>query len=93
MEIEKEEVMAHHKSVKKRIKTNLKSAAINRHYKSSMKTAIKSVIQTKDKIAAEENLKKAVSLLDKLATKKIIHRNKAAKQKSRLMKYINALES
>ncbi|MBN1350265.1 30S ribosomal protein S20 [candidate division KSB1 bacterium] len=83
--------MAHHKSAKKRIKTNLKSAANNRHYKSKMKTAIKKVIQTEDRAVAEENLKGAVSLLDKLATKKLIHKNKAANQKSRLVKHVNKL--
>jgi len=92
MKIGKEGIMAHHKSAKKRIKTNLKSAAINRHYKSTMKTAIKNVIQIKDKVVAEENMRKAVSLLDKIAAKKVIHKSKAANQKSRLMKYVNSLE-
>ena len=85
--------MAHHKSAKKRIKTNLKSAKRNSHYKSTMKTAIKDVVLTEDKATAETNLKKAVVLLDKLAAKKIIHKNKAANQKSRLTKFVKKLEA
>ncbi|MFQ5754438.1 MAG: 30S ribosomal protein S20 [bacterium] len=56
-----------------------------------MKTAIKSVISETNKEAAQEKLGKTVSLLDKLASKGIIHKNKAANQKSQLALYVNKL--
>ena len=92
-DLEKENIMPQHKSAKKRVKTNLKSAGRNRHYRSTMKSAIKKVVETEDKVTAEANLKKTISLLDKMVTKKIIHKNKAANQKSRLTKYVNKLEA
>jgi small subunit ribosomal protein S20 len=56
-----------------------------------MKTAIKSVLSETDKEAAQEKLAKTVSILDKLASKGIIHKNKAANKKSRLALYVNRL--
>lgn len=58
-----------------------------------MRSTIKKVLETKEKEAAENHYTKAVSLLDKLASKKIIHSNKAANQKSRLAKHIKSLAS
>ena len=83
--------MPHHKSTMKRVKTNLKRQKYNTHFKSRMKTAIKSVLNSKDKEEGFEKLKETYSLLDKLARKNIIHRNKAANQKSRLTKHVNSL--
>ncbi|MDZ7262366.1 MAG: 30S ribosomal protein S20 [candidate division KSB1 bacterium] len=83
--------MAHTLSAKRRIRTNLKAAQRNRYYKSTMKTAIKKVLTASDKTTAQEKLREAISLLDKLACKGIIHKNKAANQKSRLTKRVNAL--
>jgi len=83
--------MAHHISAKKRIKTNLKSAKRNVHYKSTMKTAIKKVLTAPSKEVAAVELPKTVALLDRLVSKGIIHKNKAAHQKSRLAKRVNAL--
>ena len=44
-----------------------------------------------DKAAASEQLPKVISLLDKLAKKNIIHKNKAANLKSKLTKHVNSL--
>ena len=44
-----------------------------------------------DKTAATEQLPKVISLLDKLAKKNIIHKNKAANLKSKLTKHVNGL--
>ncbi|MCK5739263.1 30S ribosomal protein S20 [bacterium] len=83
--------MAHHKSAIKRIKTNEKSRQRNNHYKSLMKSTLKSVFSTTEKEAAEGKMSGAISLLDKLASKGIIHKNKAANQKSRVARHINSL--
>ena len=74
--------MAHHKSTEKRIKTSLKQNRRNVSYKSEMKSAIKKVLSIKDKEAIQKELSNTNALLDKLAAKRIIHKNKAANQKS-----------
>ena len=83
--------MPHHKSTYKRVKTNLQRQLYNNHYKSKMKTAIKTVLNITDKEKAVEELNRTYSLLDRLARKKIIHPGKAANQKSRLAKHVSSL--
>ncbi len=83
--------MAHSKSAKKRIRQSEKARLRNRHYRSTMKTFIKRVRTASDKPAAEKELRTTVSLLDKLVSKGVIHRNKAANKKSRLTRYVNSL--
>ncbi len=83
--------MATHKSAVKRHKQSLKRRAINRARKSELKTWIKKVRTAQDKETAKAAYNKVVSLLDKLATKGIIHKNKASNQKSRLALFINKL--
>ena len=73
------------------MKTNLKSNRRNVSYKTQMKSSIKKIRSITDKEVIQEELKKTNSLLDKLASKKIIHKNKAANQKSKLAKYANSL--
>ena len=58
----------------------------NRHYKSMMKTAIKSFLNENDKSKKQKLLKKSISIIDKVSRKGIIHPNKAANYKSNLMK-------
>ncbi len=83
--------MAHHKSAIKRIQTSGNQNRRNVSYKSVMKTSIKKVLNIKDKTAIQEELKKTSALLDKLAAKGIIHRNKAANKKSKLARYAKTL--
>lgn len=63
----------------------------NRTRKSKMRTLIKSVYTSADKAQAEENLKKAVSFIDKMSLKGIIHANNAARKKAKLTKFVNNL--
>jgi len=56
-----------------------------------MKSSIKKLRSITDKEVIQDELKKTYSLLDKLASKKIIHKNKAANQKAKLAKYANSL--
>ncbi len=83
--------MAHTKSAKKRLRTEMKARSRNRYYKRQMKLAIKSVLLSESKEEALNNFKRTTSLLDKLVLKGVIHRNKAANRKSRLARYINSL--
>jgi len=83
--------MAHHKSTQKRIRTSWKQNRRNVSYKSLMKTSIKKVLNATDKEAAQQQLQKTYALLDKLAAKKVIHKNKAANKKAKLARYANSL--
>ncbi|HHM01425.1 MAG TPA: 30S ribosomal protein S20 [Caldithrix abyssi] len=83
--------MAHHKSAIKRIRTSLKQRAYNRENRSRMRAAIKAVLKSENKEQALENLKTAYSLLDQMVKKNIIHKNKAANQKSRLSRFVNSM--
>ena len=56
-----------------------------------MRTLVKKVMSTENKEEAATYLKDAVSLIDRLATKNIIHSNTAARKKSQLTTYVNNL--
>jgi len=83
--------MATHKSAEKRYRQSLKKKAVNKQRKSELKTVVKSVQSAKDKETAEKELKKAVAVLDKMASKKVIHKNKAANQKSKLTRHVSKI--
>jgi small subunit ribosomal protein S20 len=83
--------MANHKSSLKRIRSNEKIRVHNRYYSKTMRNAIKSFRLLNDKKEATEKLPGLVSLIDKLAKKSIIHKNKAANLKSKLTRKVNAL--
>lgn len=76
--------MPTHKSAAKRMKTSSEARQRNRGIKSSMRTAIKRAHGEKEAQKKTELVKTAVSIVDKAAGKKIIHKNKAARIKSRL---------
>ena len=83
--------MANHKSAIKRIRQNAVKRVHNRFYHKSTRNAVKELRSTTDKKAANEMLPKVASMLDRLAKKNIIHKNKAANLKSKLTKHVNAL--
>ena len=88
--------MAHSLSAKKRIKQNEKRRAINRARKSEVRTRIKSfeaAVKSGDKEAAGEQLKLVTRKLDKVAATSTMHKNTAARLKSRLTKKLNKLEA
>lgn len=84
--------MAQHKSAEKRARTSGRRQVRNAAWKSKMRTAIKRVRTAKGKEAASVELKKTVKLLDQLAARGIIHRNKAANNKSSLTRFVNTLK-
>jgi small subunit ribosomal protein S20 len=68
----------------------------NKHIVSTMRTAVKKVekaVQAKKPDQAVEMLKKAIPVLDKAASKGVIHKNKAARHVSRLTRKVNALRT
>lgn len=83
--------MANHKSALKRIRQNETRRLRNRYYHKTTRTAIKVLRNEENKAAATEQLPKVIALLDKLAKKNIIHKNKAANLKSKLTKHVNKL--
>ncbi len=83
--------MAHHLSAKKRIRQNELRTLHNRYYAKSARNAIKKLRNTKEKKEAAELLPKVSSILDRLAKKNIIHKNKASNLKSSLTIHVKNL--
>jgi small subunit ribosomal protein S20 len=83
--------MAHHLSAKKRIRQNELRRLRNRYYAKSARNSLKQLRSIKEKEEAAELLPKVSSLLDRLAEKNIIHKNKAANLKSSLTHHVNSL--
>jgi small subunit ribosomal protein S20 len=83
--------MANHKSSIKRIRQAETKRLHNRYYAKTARTAVRAFHATADKAAALALLPKVTSMLDRLAKKNIIHRNKAANLKSQLALHVNKL--
>ena len=86
--------MANTAQAKKRARQNDSQRAHNASLRSIFRTAIKKitkVIEVGDKKAAIESYKENVAIIDRIADKKIIHKNKAARHKSRLNSAIKSL--
>lgn len=83
--------MANHKSSIKRIRSNERKRLENRYYSKTMRNALKEIREITDKNEAMQKLPNMTSLIDKLAKKGMIHKNKAANLKSGLMQKINTL--
>ncbi len=83
--------MANYQSAIKRIRKARRQTLYNRQYKKMIKEAVKSVRLAEDYEKASENLKKAESVLDKAATKNILHKNNASRKKASLAKHVKSL--
>ena len=83
--------MPQHKSAAKRVRQNAKRRAHNRFQKSRLRTMIKQVRTADDKAQAETLLNETKAYLDRLATKGVLHQNKAAHYKSQLDKHVAGL--
>lgn len=84
--------MANHKSTIKRIRQDNTKRLHNRYYARTTRNAIRVLKGTTDKESAQEMLPKVTSMVDKLAKRNIIHKNKAANIKSSLSLHVNALQ-
>ena len=83
--------MPQHKSAAKRVRQSAKRRTRNRYHRSQMRTMMKKLRQTEDPSQAQALLRQVKAYLDRLTTKKIIHKNKAANYKSELERHVNAL--
>ena len=87
--------MAHSLSAKKRNRQNVKRRALNRARSSSLKTRIRrcrEALSSTDVDAAERLFREACKALDREADRGLIHRNAAARRKSRLARTLNVLK-
>lgn len=85
--------MAHHKSAKKRIRSNEKKRLYNRYYKKTMRTMIKKILATADPSEANQMLPSFYSMVDKNVKRGIIHKNKGANLKHKITKELNKREN
>lgn len=83
--------MANHKSSIKRIRQSESRKLENKYYAKTTRNAIKKLRNITEKSAALEQYSGVASMLDKLAKKNVIHKNKASNLKSKLSSYINTL--
>lgn len=83
--------MANHKSALKRIRQNAKRRELNSYFHKTARNAVRKMRGLSDKKEATEMLPKVEAMLDKLAKKNIIHKNKAANLKSSLAKHVASL--
>jgi small subunit ribosomal protein S20 len=85
------EVIKRNKSVLKRIRQNNARRLHNRYYAKTARNAVKLLRATAEESEAKAMLPKVASMLDKLAKRNIIHKNKASNLKSKLTKHVNKL--
>jgi len=83
--------MANHKSALKRIRSNKAKRLRNRYVHKTTRNAVQELREEADKKSAESKLPKVFSMVDKLAKRNIIHKNKASNIKSSLMRKISAM--
>ncbi len=83
--------MANHKSAIKRIRANEAKRDLNRYQHKTARNRVKNIRKSSDKAEASALLLTAISALDKLAKKNVIHKNKASNLKSSLQKHVNSL--
>jgi small subunit ribosomal protein S20 len=84
--------MANHKSAIKRIRSNNAKRLRNRYNSKTTRTAVKKLRTTTDKKEAKDLLPKVSAMVDKLAKRNIIHKNKASNLKSKLTKKVATLK-
>lgn len=83
--------MANHKSAIKRVRQTENRRVDNKYHARTTRNAIKKLRSTTDKTEAEQLLPKVSAMLDKLAKRNTIHKNKASNIKSGLAQHVNSL--
>ncbi len=83
--------MANHKSSKKRIRQTISRRLHNRYYAKTARNAVRNLRKVTDVEEAKAKLPKVSAMLDRLASKKAISKNKAANLKSKLARLVNKL--
>ena len=85
--------MANHKSSVKRVRQTKARTLRNRYVAKTMRNALKKIRLSEDKNEVREMFPKVCSMLDKLAKRNVIHKNKAGNLKSKIAKKVNALSA
>ena len=83
--------MANNASAKKRIRQNEARRLHNRYYAVTMRNAVRKLRACDNKEEAEKSFPLVSKMIDKLAKKNVIHKNKAANLKSKLAHHVNSL--
>lgn len=86
--------MPNHKSAEKRVRQNEKRRLVNRSSRSSLRTQIKKLrtaLTSNDAAQSQELLQPTIALIDKSVNKGVLHKNTAARYKSRLTSHVNKL--
>ncbi|RJP82613.1 MAG: 30S ribosomal protein S20 [Candidatus Zixiibacteriota bacterium] len=83
--------MPHHKAYKKSMRKDARARQENRAYRSQMRSIVRKVRESRTQAEGQEVLRQAVSILDHLASKGVIHRNNASNHKSKLSQYVAKL--
>ena len=84
--------MANHKSALKRIRSNETKRLSNRYYHKTMRNALRKFRASSDANAHAEDLPKVTSMIDRLAKKNVIHKNKASNLKSSLERHLASVK-
>ena len=84
--------MANHQSAKKRVRQIEKRKEHNKYYAKTMRNAVKKLRNTTEKSEAEAMYPKVTSMIDRMAKKNLIHKNKASNLKSSLAHHINKID-
>ena len=83
--------MANHQATKKDMRQAAKRRERNRYYGKSTRNAIRDLKAIEDKTLAGEKVIGVISMIDKLARRGVIHKNKASNLKSKLTRRVNAI--
>ncbi|MBA2329332.1 MAG: 30S ribosomal protein S20 [Bacteroidota bacterium] len=83
--------MANHQATKKDMRQSAKRRERNRYFGKTTRNAIRDIRTIEEKAAASEKLPEVISMIDKLAKRGVIHKNKASNLKRKLTKRTNAL--
>jgi small subunit ribosomal protein S20 len=83
--------MANHKATKKDMRQAAKRRERNKYYGKTTRNAIRDLKAVGEKAAAGDKLPEVVSMIDRLAKRGIIHKNKASNLKSKLTKRVSAI--
>ena len=84
--------MANHKSSLKRTRQTATKTLRNKYQHKTTRNAVRDLRNTTEKKVAVEMLPKVASMLDKLAKRNVIHKNKAGNLKSKLTKFVTTLK-
>ena len=85
--------MANHQSAKKRIRQSEARRLRNRYYAKTARNAVRRLRALNDKAEVVEAYNKVSSMLDRLARKSVISKNKAANLKSKLAKHVAKVQA